>query len=96
MPVPSPIKWPLYVSMTDNNLNRLSELTRVPRDEIRAIWERVKANRKRLESCDGPHDFSRRYKRGASTRYQCIKCKGNVDHNQKIWYELGIAHAMKK
>ena len=72
--------------------------------QMQAMWNEVKANHKRLNECQGPHDFvgvesELRYtlKDGSVYgRYVCKKCNGKVFPNDKIWYERGIEHGKKE
>ena len=87
---------------TQTEIARVTGLSPKVQDEI---LEQVKANRAKLESCSGPHDFSvcldRRTKQPIQNptpeqhfgaRWRCSKCGGNVDVGDKMWYSLGLNH----
>jgi hypothetical protein len=64
--------------------------------DIQLIRAEIIANRKLLESCLKPHDFSigvERYEGSSLFRdYRCTKCSGKVTSSDKLWYERGLAH----
>lgn len=62
--------------------------------DFNSIWEEVKANHARQDSCVGPHDFSIEHERmGALVRkYRCTKCDGTIDSINRIWYLKGLEH----
>jgi len=63
---------------------------------VRAIWDRVVANRKRLDAC-ASHDFSIDATPGQTLakQWRCVHCGGEVDHSAKFWYEEGRRHAQE-
>lgn len=71
----------------------LSQVSGIPEREINEIWEQVKANHARLDSCAGPHDFSiEGRKQGQLVRdWQCSKCGGTLDSVNVQWYRKGLA-----
>lgn len=60
--------------------------------DAKKLWSSVSENTKRLASCVKPHDFSIELE---SNRWQCSKCKGEVDEVKKLWYQKGILHGSK-
>lgn len=64
--------------------------------EASAIWENVKENIKKLDSCSGPHDFvpiDPDIK--LSRQWRCTTCGGKIDNVARIWYERGRSHERK-
>jgi len=59
------------------------------------IWEEVKENKRRLDSCEGVHDFSIDIdpEKNHNKRTQCTKCKGYVWPGNLYWYNKGVEHA---
>ena len=73
----------------------MSEVSGLPRDEIRAIAEQVKANHARLAGCPW-HEFERLPRPDDTVlqarlgdRYRCHHCKGEVDFHAYHWHQLG-------
>jgi hypothetical protein len=64
------------------------------RREADKLWDEVEANHRKLDGCQGPHDFAQvdpgPSKLGAT--YRCQKCGGTVGHLHKLWYEIGLRH----
>ncbi|TXH46421.1 MAG: hypothetical protein E6Q97_29635, partial [Desulfurellales bacterium] len=58
------------------------------------LWEAAKANQTRLRSCLGPHDFSRDLTpdRKIGKKWACLKCDGEIDDANRIWYQRGLDH----
>jgi len=52
---------------------------------------------RRLEECEGPHDFQcdRSLIPLHLQKYICSKCGGWVGHTEKVWYERGLEHKDK-
>lgn len=59
-----------------------------------AFMKLSKLNRELLEVCPGVHDFSVELKGSIRSRdkYECSICGGEVDRQEKIWYEKGVEH----
>lgn len=71
-------------------IDTLSRVSGIPKPEMLAIWEQVKANHAKLEACVGPHDFislidKPRY-------YICTKCGGELESINVQWYRDGLDH----
>jgi hypothetical protein len=62
--------------------------------EMKAIWEEVKANHARLDSCPGPHKFPP-FRAKLNDRYVCETCNGAIDSVNRIWYERGLQHGSR-
>jgi hypothetical protein len=62
----------------------------LPRAELMAIWEKVKANQARLNACPGPHDF--RSIPGNERRQRCATCGGELDLCNVLYYQEGLKH----
>lgn len=77
---------------TYDGIGVMAELTRLPRDEIRAMAEQVKANSAKLRACPW-HEFEAIEQSGIvarmSDRYRCRHCHGEVDANAYHWHQLG-------
>jgi hypothetical protein len=58
------------------------------KEQIKQIWEGVKANHKILDDCPGPHDFQRSEQRFSD--YKCSKCGGKVGSSDYYWYAKGL------
>lgn len=55
------------------------------------LWELVKANRKRLDTCERPHNFLPiPGARPMLTPHRCTKCLGEVDSIQAAYYRDGL------
>lgn len=70
----------------------LSKVSGLPKAEVDAIWEGVKANQQRLERCDHPHEFvldEGKVVRNAT----CRKCGGTTSASCARWYMDGMKHA---
>lgn len=62
-------------------------------EEAKAIFEKIKENRAKLDSCDG-HDFSIDVEAPSPTfrKKQCSKCGGTANALDVLWYERGVQH----
>ncbi len=67
-------------------------------EDFRKIVQRVKENKKRLESCSF-HSFTipvpKPYNENIIDKYKCEHCGGVVDYKEKIFYEKGLEHGRK-
>lgn len=67
----------------------MSEISGLPRDEIQAIAEQVKANHAKLQAC-AYHQFEALITAPPGRgRYRCRNCQGEVDAIAYRWHELG-------
>ena len=77
---------------TYDGIGVMSDLTRLPRDEIQAIAEQVKANHAKLKAC-AYHDFAElpdgEGMAGSRPRYRCQHCQGEIDAVAYRWHERG-------
>lgn len=77
---------------TYDGIGVMSDLTSLPRDEIKAIAEQVKANHARLKGC-AYHDFAElpdgEGMAGSKPRYRCEHCQGEIDAIAYRWHERG-------
>ncbi len=72
-----------------DGLGVMSEVTGLPRDEILSIWEEVKANQAKLDSCPW-HEFERLITAPPGKEaYGCRHCRGKVDASAYRWHQLG-------
>lgn len=62
--------------------------------DVNKIWEEVKINHNKLNSCEGPHDFQDEpLPEGFLIRKKiCTKCNGTLDRVHAIWYDRGVEH----
>ena len=56
-------------------------------DDCLEIWEKVKANHKRLAHCSRPHELERTQ----SDRWRCRKCGGEIELVAGMYYQEGLA-----
>lgn len=66
--------------------------------KFRAIWEQVQENRRRLESCPGPHVFCPVDESSPAARIgrqRCSICGGETDAIHAIWYRTGLEHGKR-
>lgn len=80
---------------TYNGPSVMAEITGLPRDEIVAIAEQVKANSQRLRACPW-HEFERiprpddnGQQARLGDRYRCRHCQGEVDASAYHWHQQG-------
>lgn len=60
---------------------------------VRDIWEEAKENKKRLDSCMGPHQFSPLARNAAANaKMYCTLCQGGADRMTVEWYQRGLLH----
>jgi len=63
------------------------------------LWKRAKVNATLLESCS-LHNFDTPILDANNPplirKYRCLNCGGEVLHDVKYWYELGMKHAFDK
>jgi hypothetical protein len=80
-----------------DSIDTLSKLTGISKPSMLQIWEEVQANHKRLDECEGPHDFSIKKDpdRKIGSDWICTKCGGRISAPNKTWYERGLAHGHK-
>ena len=79
-------------------LDTLSNISRLSKDDIQEIFEKVKKNKRKLDSCTKPHNFVEKntdvpfYKREVI----CIKCQGVIGRTNYIWYLEGLKDGVIK
>jgi hypothetical protein len=70
-----------------NTIDLLSKVSGRPKDEILAIWEKVKGNHERLNSCEGhafqPTDGNKKF-------YTCACCQGEITARDYKWFLRGV------
>ena len=80
-----------------NVIDTLSAVSKIEKDEIMAIFLKVKDNKKKLDVCNG-HDFVPIIKEDEDPsnylplKYRCTICEGTIDHTGYIWYTKGVEH----
>ena len=74
-----------------DSLDALTAATGISRESVLSLWEEVKANHGRLNSC-ARHDFPDPIPGELSARYECRNCRGWVDGSAVHWYRLGLQH----
>jgi hypothetical protein len=73
----------------------LSAVTGLSKERLEGIWEEVKENKKRLDNCTGPHEFTPNDVDGllgTAKNYKCSKCQGTITSVEHRWYERGLQH----
>jgi len=81
-----------------DGLDELCKFAKTDRETMKVIWEEVQRNRKKLDGCDGPHQFKpiQIEDRQIARDYRCTKCGGKLDAMNTIWYNKGLEHGGKK
>lgn len=76
---------------------KITEITGLSRHYQDEIFQLVKNNHRRLDSCPGPHDFSivERQTGQLIRSWKCSKCGGVVEEIFKRWYTIGLEHGRK-
>jgi len=65
--------------------------------DVKSIWEDVKRNKGKLDSCSGPHEFVRSKNQPVYTNDMiCTKCQGTLDVIKYLWYKKGLEHGRKE
>lgn len=79
---------------TFDGIEVMSRISGMSKEAVRDIWEEVKANKKLLDSCRGPHDFRDMSTDGGLQRvkFRCDLCQGIVNGAYRRAYEEGLAH----
>ena len=76
-----------------DGLKVLSQISGRPQKEVNEIWEQMKANHKRLNSCKG-HRFGQIDVKNIRTRrVKCQRCGGFMSVIDIGIYQKGYAHA---
>lgn len=74
---------------TYNGAAVLSDLSGIPQDGVREIFEQVKANHAKLNAC-AYHEFDPiEGSRPTRRRYRCRHCGGEIDSIAFHWHEQG-------
>jgi len=74
-------------------LKTLEAVTGIDRARMTTLWEEVKENGRKLNSC-ARHDFAKIEPIVTmNQKYQCIHCLGTIDGIAHSWYSKGRAHA---
>lgn len=72
----------------------LSKVSGLPKREVDAIWQGVKDNQRKLDSCTHPHDFEIISEPNKVVRNaRCTKCGGTTSASCARWYIDGLKHA---
>lgn len=87
-----------------NAKDKISEVTGLKPSVIDAVFEEVKQNHKKMDTCPH-HDFSIVLDRHSKQRidnptpqqlfgakFQCTRCGGIVDGIERLWYTRGLRH----
>lgn len=76
-----------------DSIDALSKVSGVSREGVLGIAREVKENRRKLESCPGPHKFTiPAGKRKFADDFICETCGGRIGPVDKLWYERGLQH----
>ena len=74
---------------TYDGIGVMTEFTRLPRSEVEAIAEQVKANHEKLKGCPW-HEFEALITAPpGGGRYRCRHCHGEVDASAYHWHQQG-------
>lgn len=78
---------------TINGVGVMSEVTGLSQTEVRSLWEQVKANSAKLESCPY-HEFIQSPQTAplrslTHQKYICTHCGGEIDRQAYHWHEQG-------
>jgi hypothetical protein len=81
-------------AQTYDGIEIMSRISGLSKEDVKGIWAEVVANKKLLDSCRGPHDFSDMSTDGgiARSKFRCSLCKGVVNGAYRRAYEEGLAH----
>lgn len=76
-----------------DSVDKLSELTGIPRGEMLELWAQVKVNQAQLNSCAW-HEFEQSPRTAmmrsvTHQKYVCRHCCGVIDHHAWYWHEQG-------
>jgi hypothetical protein len=75
-----------------DSVDTIASATGIPRADLLATWERVKANHARLDACRR-HDFARIDPHTPMVgKYRCRECGGEADGSSVFWYQKGLEH----
>jgi hypothetical protein len=85
------------MGLDKENLDAICNMMRTDKETLDEIWKQVKINHKKLDNCDGPHEFEpMQHKDGELVRrYRCKKCGGEIDAIHHIWYKRGFEHGQR-
>jgi hypothetical protein len=76
-----------------DTIDVLANVSNLSRDDVKRIWESVKANQMLLDSCKAPHDFQPVETSGKFVReHKCSKCGGVLEATKALWYVKGLLH----
>lgn len=77
----------------DKLTQEMSKISGLQQRDIKQTWEKVKVNRELLDGCEY-HNFSIDLlpEKAMGKRWRCTNCEGEVNSENKYWYELGIKH----
>lgn len=79
--------------MPTNGLHLVSNVAGMSKEKAQRLWDQVRANHARLESC-GNHGFVPiDGTSGMRARYRCMRCLGEVDSTAYRWFTCGRQHA---
>ena len=70
-----------------------SEITGIPKDEVKTLMQQVQENHRKLESCSY-HEFEQSGQTSmlrslTHQKYICRHCGGEIDYQRWRWHELG-------
>lgn len=75
-----------------DSLQTLCDAVGVSRPSMLELWDAVKANSAKLESCQR-HDFvALETERRLGGKYRCSACGGEADSHAVHWYRAGLRH----
>ena len=76
----------------------LGKLTGMSEEKLDELWKEVQKNAKRLDECEGAHDFIAvpPAPDGLQREYICKKCNGIIRSLEWLWYTRGLEHGRKE
>lgn len=77
------------MAMSDEEFSKLIGISKAERERI---WAEVKANSKRLDDCETPHEFVEYEQEPNFRKKRCTKCLGTLSAIDALWYERGLQH----
>lgn len=74
-------------------LDVLAKLSGIPENEVSGIYEAVRNNQEKLESCKR-HNFNIDMVPHTTFNktWKCTRCGGKVNSSERTFYELGLIH----
>lgn len=64
--------------------------------DVLEILDQVRANHRKLNACEGPHEFviDNPEEQLLRQRYRCTRCGGHIECRLYFWYKRGLEHGL--